>query len=74
MTKTTGGLLVLPKSHPLIQRRMQDERGAFRGPVPSANSAGLPISAPASDRPRTLRHLLVRAVNFHQARYAPAAA
>lgn len=26
VTKTTGGLLVLPKSHPLIQRRMQDER------------------------------------------------
>jgi len=26
VTKTTGGLLVLPKSHPLIQRRMQDDR------------------------------------------------
>ncbi|MGS9092449.1 electron transport complex protein RnfC, partial [Salmonella enterica subsp. enterica serovar Infantis] len=26
VTKTTGGLLVLPKRHPLIQRRMQDER------------------------------------------------
>ncbi|QUI98082.1 hypothetical protein KCP76_25840 [Salmonella enterica subsp. enterica serovar Weltevreden] len=26
VTKTTGGLLVLPKSHPLIQRRMRDER------------------------------------------------
>lgn len=26
VTKTTGGLLVLPKTHPLIQRRMQDER------------------------------------------------
>ncbi len=26
MTKTTGGLLVLPQSHPLIQRRMQDDR------------------------------------------------
>ncbi len=26
VTKTTGGLLVLPKAHPLIQRRMQDDR------------------------------------------------
>jgi Na+-translocating ferredoxin:NAD+ oxidoreductase RnfC subunit len=26
VSKTTGGLLVLPKSHALIQRRMQDER------------------------------------------------
>ncbi|MDE4771639.1 EutP/PduV family microcompartment system protein, partial [Klebsiella pneumoniae] len=26
VTKTTGGLLVLPGNHPLIQRRRQDER------------------------------------------------
>lgn len=26
VTKTTGGLLVLPKSHPLIARRMQDDK------------------------------------------------
>lgn len=39
VSKTTGGLLVLPKSHALIQRRMQDERTVLSVAKPFASSA-----------------------------------
>lgn len=69
VTKTTGGLLVLPKSHPLIQRRMQDERTVLSVARTVCEQCRL-----CTDLcPRHLighelsPHLLVRAVNFHQA-------
>lgn len=69
VTKTTGGLLVLPTSHPLIQRRMQDERTVLSVARTVCEQCRL-----CTDLcPRHLighelsPHLLVRAVNFHQA-------
>ena len=69
VTKTTSGLLVLPKSHPLIQRRMQDERTVLSVARTVCEQCRL-----CTDLcPRHLighelsPHLLVRAVNFHQA-------
>ncbi|STW72470.1 Cob(III)alamin reductase [Klebsiella michiganensis] len=69
VTKTTGGLLVLPKSHPLIQRRMQDERTVLSVARTVCEQCRL-----CTDLcPRHLighelsPHLLVRAMNFHQA-------
>ncbi|EDT7028344.1 cobalamin reductase PduS [Salmonella enterica] len=69
VTKTTGGLLVLPKSHLLIQRRMQDERTVLSVARTVCEQCRL-----CTDLcPRHLighelsPHLLVRAVNFHQA-------
>lgn len=68
VTKTTGGLLVLPASHPLIQRRMQDERTVLSVARTVCEQCRL-----CTDLcPRHLighelsPHLLVRAVNFHQ--------
>ena len=68
VTKTTGGLLVLPKSHPLIQRRMQDERTVLSMARTVCEQCRL-----CTDLcPRHLighelsPHLLVRAVNFQQ--------
>ncbi|EEJ0305771.1 cobalamin reductase PduS, partial [Salmonella enterica subsp. enterica] len=69
VTKTTGGLLVLPKNHPLIQRRMQDERTVLSVARTVCEQCRL-----CTDLcPRHLighelsPHLLVRAVNFHHA-------
>ncbi|WP_436856410.1 4Fe-4S dicluster domain-containing protein [Citrobacter tructae] len=69
VTKTTGGLLVLPTSHPLIQHRMQDERTVLSVARTVCEQCRL-----CTDLcPRHLighelsPHLLVRAVNFHQA-------
>ncbi|MTH47392.1 4Fe-4S dicluster domain-containing protein [Intestinirhabdus alba] len=69
VTKTTGGLLVLPKSHPLIQRRLQDERTVLSVARTVCEQCRL-----CTDLcPRHLighelsPHLLVRAVNFQQA-------
>ncbi|MBV8041401.1 4Fe-4S dicluster domain-containing protein [Pluralibacter sp.] len=66
VTKTTGGLLVLPTSHPLIQRRMQDERTVLSVARTVCEQCRL-----CTDLcPRHLighelsPHLLVRAVNF----------
>ncbi|ALR77220.1 4Fe-4S dicluster domain-containing protein [[Enterobacter] lignolyticus] len=66
VTKTTGGLLVLPGSHPLIQRRMQDERTVLSVARTVCEQCRL-----CTDLcPRHLighalsPHLLVRAVNF----------
>jgi Na+-translocating ferredoxin:NAD+ oxidoreductase RnfC subunit len=66
VTKTTGGLLVLPKTHPLIQRRMQDERTVLSVAKTVCEQCRL-----CTDLcPRHLighelsPHLLVRAVNF----------
>lgn len=68
VTKTTGGLLVLPTSHPLIQRRMQDERTVLSVARTVCEQCRL-----CTDLcPRHLighelsPHLLVRAVNFQQ--------
>lgn len=68
VTKTTGGLLVLPKSHPLIQRCMQDERTVLSMARTVCEQCRL-----CTDLcPRHLighelsPHLLVRAVNFQQ--------
>ncbi|POT59556.1 electron transport complex protein RnfC [Citrobacter amalonaticus] len=68
VTKTTGGLLVLPKSHPLIQRRLQDERTILSVAKTVCEQCRL-----CTDLcPRHLighelsPHLLVRAVNFQQ--------
>lgn len=68
VTKTTGGLLVLPASHPLIQRRMQDERTILTVARTVCEQCRL-----CTDLcPRHLighelsPHLLVRAVNFQQ--------
>ncbi len=53
VTKTTGGLLVLPGNHPLIQRRRQDERTLLAiartvcGTVPFMHR----FMPPAPDRP-----------------------
>lgn len=69
VTKTTGGLLVLPKNHPLIQRRMQDERTVLSVAKTVCEQCRL-----CTDLcPRHLighelsPHLLVRAVNYQQA-------
>ncbi|WP_284960268.1 cobalamin reductase PduS [Citrobacter portucalensis] len=69
VSKTTGGLLVLPKSHALIQRRMQDERTVFSVAKTVCEQCRL-----CTDLcPRHLighelsPHLLVRAVNYQQA-------
>lgn len=69
VTKTTGGLLVLPKTHPLIQRRMQDERTVLSVAKTVCEQCRL-----CTDLcPRHLighelsPHLLVRAVNYQQA-------
>jgi len=69
VSKTTGGLLVLPKSHPLIQRRMQDDRTVLSIAKTVCEQCRL-----CTDLcPRHLighelsPHLLVRAVNFQQA-------
>ena len=69
VTKTTGGLLVLPKTHPLIQRRMQDERTVLSVARTVCEQCRL-----CTDLcPRHLighelsPHLLVRAVNYQQA-------
>lgn len=68
VTKTTGGLLVLPKSHPLIQRRMQDDRTVLSVARTVCEQCRL-----CTDLcPRHLighelsPHLLVRAVNYLQ--------
>ncbi|EDW7729368.1 cobalamin reductase PduS [Salmonella enterica] len=69
VTKTTGGLLVLPKNHPLIQRRIQDERTVLSVARTVCEQCRLCTEL----CPRHLighelsPHLLVRAVNFHQA-------
>lgn len=69
VSKTTGGLLVLPKSHALIQRRMQDERTVLSVAKTVCEQCRL-----CTDLcPRHLighelsPHLLVRAVNYQQA-------
>ncbi|KLV66706.1 electron transport complex protein RnfC [Citrobacter murliniae] len=69
VSKTTGGLLVLPKSHALIQRRMQDERTVLSVAKTVCEQCRL-----CTDLcPRHLLghelspHLLVRAVNYQQA-------
>lgn len=69
ISKTTGGLLVLPKSHALIQRRMQDERTVLSVAKTVCEQCRL-----CTDLcPRHLighelsPHLLVRAVNYQQA-------
>ncbi|HAT8004299.1 TPA: electron transport complex protein RnfC [Citrobacter koseri] len=69
VTKTTGGLLVLPKNHPLIQRRMQDEHTVLSVAKTVCEQCRL-----CTDLcPRHLighelsPHLLVRAVNYQQA-------
>ncbi|HCR9748266.1 TPA: SLBB domain-containing protein [Citrobacter koseri] len=69
VTKTTGGLLVLPKNHSLIQRRMQDERTVLSVARTVCEQCRL-----CTDLcPRHLighelsPHLLVRAVNYQQA-------
>ncbi|MEB7575373.1 SLBB domain-containing protein [Citrobacter portucalensis] len=69
VNKTTGGLLVLPKSHALIQRRMQDERTVLSVAKTVCEQCRL-----CTDLcPRHLighelsPHLLVRAVNYQQA-------
>ena len=69
VSKTTGGLLVLPKSHALIQRRMQDERTVLAVAKTVCEQCRL-----CTDLcPRHLighelsPHLLVRAVNYQQA-------
>ncbi|WP_275221594.1 cobalamin reductase PduS [Citrobacter freundii] len=69
VSKTTGGLLVLPKSHALIQRRMQDERTVLSIAKTVCEQCRL-----CTDLcPRHLighelsPHLLVRAVNYQQA-------
>lgn len=66
VTKTTGGLLVLPKSHPLIQRRMQDDRTVLSVARTVCEQCRL-----CTDLcPRHLLghelspHLLVRAINY----------
>ncbi|EEZ0359761.1 4Fe-4S dicluster domain-containing protein [Escherichia coli] len=68
VTKTTGGLLVLPKSHPLIQRRLQDERTVLTVAKTVCEQCRL-----CTDLcPRHLighelsPHLLVRTVNYQQ--------
>ncbi|WP_196005717.1 cobalamin reductase PduS [Citrobacter freundii] len=69
VSKTTGGLLILPKSHALIQRRMQDERTVLSVAKTVCEQCRL-----CTDLcPRHLighelsPHLLVRAVNYQQA-------
>lgn len=69
VSKTTGSLLVLPKSHALIQRRMQDERTVLSVAKTVCEQCRL-----CTDLcPRHLighelsPHLLVRAVNYQQA-------
>ena len=69
VSKTTGGLLVLPKTHALIQRRMQDERTVLSVAKTVCEQCRL-----CTDLcPRHLighelsPHLLVRAVNYQQA-------
>ncbi|WEA81148.1 SLBB domain-containing protein [Citrobacter braakii] len=69
VSKTTGGLLVLPKSHALIQRRMQDERTVLSVAKTVCEQCRL-----CTDLcPRHLighelsPHLLVRTVNYQQA-------
>lgn len=69
VSKTTGGLLVLPKSHALIQRRMQDERTVLSVAKTVCEQCRL-----CTDLcPRHLighelsPHLLVRAINYQQA-------
>lgn len=69
VSKTSGGLLVLPKSHALIQRRMQDERTVLSVAKTVCEQCRL-----CTDLcPRHLighelsPHLLVRAVNYQQA-------
>lgn len=66
VSKTTGGLLVLPRSHPLIQRRMQDDRTVLALARTVCEQCRL-----CTDLcPRHLighelsPHLLVRAVNY----------
>ncbi|HFZ8993000.1 TPA: 4Fe-4S dicluster domain-containing protein [Citrobacter freundii] len=68
VSKTTGGLLVLPKTHPLIQRRMQNERTILSVARTLCEQCRL-----CTDLcPRHLighelsPHLLVRAVNYQQ--------
>ncbi|EIF6980136.1 SLBB domain-containing protein [Salmonella enterica] len=69
VTKTTGGLLVLPKTHPLIARRMQDDRTILAIARTVCEQCRLCTEL----CPRHLighelsPHLLVRAVNYHQA-------
>ena len=69
VTKTTGGLLVLPKSHPLIQRRMQDERTVLSVARTVCEQCRLCTDLCPRHRigHELSPHLLVRAVNFHQA-------
>ncbi len=69
VTKTTGGLLVLPGNHPLIQRRRQDERTLLAIARTVCEQCRL-----CTDLcPRHLighelsPHLLVRAVNYRRA-------
>lgn len=66
VTKTTGGLLVLPKSHVLIQRRLQDDRAVLS----IARTVCEQCKLCTDLCPRHLighelsPHLLVRAVNY----------
>ena len=69
VTKTTGGLLALPASHPLIQRRKQEDRAVLAMAKTVCEQCRL-----CTDLcPRHLighalsPHLLVRAVNYQQA-------
>lgn len=68
VTKTTGGLLVLPKTHSLIQRRLQDDKTVLALAKTVCEQCRLCtdlcprhlIGHPLSP------HLLVRAVNYQQ--------
>ena len=68
VTKTTGGLLVFPKDHPLIRRRMKDDRSILA----VARTVCEQCRMCTELCPRHLighelsPHLLVRAVNYHQ--------
>ena len=64
VSKTTGGLLVLPKSHALIQRRMQDERTVLSVAKTVCEQCRLCTDLIGHE---LSPHLLVRAVNYQQA-------
>lgn len=72
VTKTTGGLLVLPKSHPLIQGRAH---GAFRGAHRLRAVPAMHRSLPTTpDRPRTLSAPAGAGGELSSGRHAAAAA
>lgn len=68
VTKTTGGLLVLPKSHPLIQRRMRSDRDILAIARTVCEQCRLCTElCPRHIIGHELSpHLLVRAVNYPQ--------